>query len=729
MEKDVLEAKRLKILTKIKNIAIKPFLDEKNEVLQELEQEYNELMENLSRMHANPRFDPIYKLPRELCRTILYEVIVDRASLPFHEDVYDSSKALALTLVSPRWRDFILDMPLLWTDIQLDPLVPDCLARAATSLSLSQDMLINLHFTFPLDDWHLISPAVERSRHRIQSISLRWDPKCSRYSHRNVAGLFQSILKQMLPLPNLLRFFVLPESIGEIIAYWLQKECRSLHTMWGVRLRKEMIRLGSTIELRDASTSMDIDTLLSFQVGLRNLTRISFLNPCRSEGGATSFKQPTKPTPSTFPPFGWKEFHYHQSYPLSPAHIQGLTNVVTLHLTSRAISAGEILTSLHHLTKLKNLRCILEVSEKTPNTLPEDGMIIPNLYVKSLKLVLTVKGSGLLAPHREANRVQKCVIRALPALEDISLCMPGVAILPEFYNGESLLRVSHISIEEGTDISADESVVFSPSLQTITLSFLPYSSARFTSQTASRLDLNIPFQLRREVNLVAEQWPSLLSLSIRGLTLTKQDLSFKHLRKLQLKGPVDRWKDPLVASEDITRFCLQLATKPTNLPALESLSLHAIPQWDIYLLMLKRRNILWANMASPLKILGLLACYPSELTPSIVNLLQGKFPQSPSYYEVSMHSIMELLHDVSIPGCQSCLLCLRSCGKELIADAMGTDLSAEAWIIPPYPTSDDDILSTWEERYRFWKGRRLGRVPSCPIIRSCGMISITPESI
>ncbi|PVF99267.1 hypothetical protein CPB86DRAFT_299856, partial [Serendipita vermifera] len=257
-------------------------------------------------------------------------------------------------------------------------------------------------------------------------------------------------------------------------------------------------------------------------------------------------------------------------------------------------------------------------------------------------------------------------------------------------------------------------------------------SVRFASQTASRLDLNIPFQdkkLVKDVNLVVDEWPSLLSLSIQGLTLTTQDFSFKYLRKLQLKGPFDRWNDPLAASEDITRFCLQLATTPTSLPALESLSLYAMPQWDIYLLMLKRRNILWTNTTSPIKTLGLLACYPSELTSSIINLLQGKFSQSPSYYEASIHAVMELLHDESIPGCQSCLLCLRSCEKKLKGDAMATDLSAEARRTPSYPVSDDDILSTWEERYHFWKGRPLGRESSCPNINCYRMISITPESL
>ncbi|PVF99268.1 hypothetical protein CPB86DRAFT_300090 [Serendipita vermifera] len=376
MERDVLEAERLNILTKIKNIESLPFLDEKNEILQKLEQEYNDLIGKLDQLDANLRFDPICKLPPEICRAIIYEVVVDKAPLPFHEDFYDSSKALALTLVSPRWRDFILGTRLLWTDIQLDPLVPDYSARAAVSLSLSQDIPINLHFKLPLNNWHLISPAVLRCRDRIQGISMRYDPGRKHYHpHLTPADLYRSTLEQLLPLPNLLHFFVLPKSIGDEIIYWLQKECRSLQTMWGVRLREDMIRLGSTLALRDTSTEMDIDTLLSFQGQLCNLTKISFLNSSQGGGGVVSFKPPTKPT---FPPFGWKVFHYHQFYPLSPAHMQGLTNVVTFHLTSHAISAGDILTSLHHLTKLENLRCNLELSKETLKALPEDGMIIPN---------------------------------------------------------------------------------------------------------------------------------------------------------------------------------------------------------------------------------------------------------------------------------------------------------------------------------------------------------------
>ncbi|CAG8698350.1 1681_t:CDS:1, partial [Acaulospora colombiana] len=74
MERNALQAERLNILTKIKNFERRPLLDEKHEMLQKLERQYNNLMENLWQLEPNPRFDPICKLPSELCRAIIYEV-------------------------------------------------------------------------------------------------------------------------------------------------------------------------------------------------------------------------------------------------------------------------------------------------------------------------------------------------------------------------------------------------------------------------------------------------------------------------------------------------------------------------------------------------------------------------------------------------------------------------------------------------------------------------------
>jgi hypothetical protein len=647
MAKQSLEAERLNLLAKIQHAERQTYLEKKNEALQELEREYNSLIDELGRLTPKRCFDPLRKLPPELCHIIIYEVVIDRASQPFHEDFYDSSKALVLTLVSTLWRDFILGMRLLWTDILLDSLFPDCSTRTALSLFLSQDAPINLHFDFPLEDFHLISAVIMPHRDRIQSISMRFRPERPRPKQK-LADIYRNVLEQLLPLPNLFHFFILPGSVGEDIIYWLLENCKSLETMWGVRLKEDMIQLGSTHQLQGATTSMDIERLLYFQAELRNLTKISFVNPNPIDGGPVPLTYPLK---TSFPPIRWKEVHYHQSYLLSSAHFRWFTDVVTLSLTSRAVSVREIFTNIHHLSKLEFLKFTSEASDYIQDVLPEDVEITPNPHVKSLRLHLTVRSSGALTPHKRASRIQRCVIRALPAIEDLSISMSGVPVLPELYNGKGLLHLSKLNFEDGVSFPGSDAIVFASSIYTIGFIFPPPLS-RFASPSADRLDLNIPFSSmarRKSMDLLVEKWPCLLSLSVRGVTLTGQDFSFKHLRKLELKGPTPRWWiEAANASEDITRFCLQLATRPTDLPLLESLSLHVLPHWDILLLMLKRRNIIWADIIKPLKTLDLLACYPNELTVSIASLLQGKFSHFHSLRDVSLHGIAELLHDTSM---------------------------------------------------------------------------------
>ncbi|PVF99265.1 hypothetical protein CPB86DRAFT_757032 [Serendipita vermifera] len=133
------------------------------------------------------------------------------------------------------------------------------------------------------------------------------------------------------------------------------------------------------------------------------------------------------------------------------------------------------------------------------------------------------------------------------------------------------------------------------------------------------------------------------------------------------------------------------------LPSLELLGLGDFPQWDIYMIMLKRRNVTGVKGISSIETLELSPQIPKELIQPIVHLLQGKLPAPIYFFDFSIHGALELVKDMSIPGCHRCLHSFRPCTEEPTTEAL--DWSP----IFLYPSDEDDILSSWEERNRVWK--------------------------
>ncbi|PVF95061.1 hypothetical protein CPB86DRAFT_711910 [Serendipita vermifera] len=205
---------------------------------------------------------------------------------------------------------------------------------------------------------------------------------------------------------------------------------------------------------------------------------------------------------------------------------------------------------------------------------------------------------------------------------------------------------------------------------------------------------------------------------------------FLHLKEVTLThlwGDLDRF------GEKITRFCYRLASSPTILPSLNSLMLNSTPQWDIYLLMLKRRNIMGPENISKLTNLGLYEDFPQQLARPVVDLIQGKFPQSLSLYDISVHAALSTLGDLSIPGCMSCMLCFRPCNGKLDPGRYRNQSQSNSTRYPeptPYPETEDDILSSWEERNQFYKtyfSPELRRPNKC--YKSRKFITLTRDSI
>jgi hypothetical protein len=170
---NTLMVEKATLLERLETIRRGGHKDEAADSTQEIHQRYNEIIDTLNRLNSIPCYDPVDKLPSELFSAILYEALA--SSVPHSNKYYLNFEwCLLLTLVSTRWRNFILQTPLLWTGIFINPKIQDFQARIEICLALSRDLPLHLYVTFPLQGWDETLQRLVGHRERIQGISLYW---------------------------------------------------------------------------------------------------------------------------------------------------------------------------------------------------------------------------------------------------------------------------------------------------------------------------------------------------------------------------------------------------------------------------------------------------------------------------------------------------------------------------------------------------------------------------
>jgi hypothetical protein len=98
---------------------------------------------------------------------------------------------------------------------------------------------------------------------------------------------------------------------------------------------------------------------------------------------------------------------------------------------------------------------------------------------------------------------------------------------------------------------------------------------------------------------------------------------------------------------DATRLCIQIAMNPEYLPSLEDLEMMSSSHRDILLLMLKRRNVVNKGGFVSLKTFRI-PTVPKELETVLWSLMNGRDPEWPPLYDISLHGILELLEEDSV---------------------------------------------------------------------------------
>lgn len=238
----------------------------------------------------------------------------------------------------------------------------------------------------------------------------------------------------------------------------------------------------------------------------------------------------------------------------------------------------------------------------------------------------------------------------------------------------------------------------SGSLQNLLIVNLDPRSGPYSRNTDPRLDLN--------------SWPALEKLSINGIAVAWRKSSLAFLRIVSIhahrSGPSGNIK--------ITSFIKDIASHPSSYPSLEEIALDRCPELDILVIMLERRNLLQGPSIKKIKKISLSSTCSLRIQKIISVLLGGRWVERPSNKDLSLAGNVDVLLDLTLPGCYMCHRGLRFCDAPVqnVPKEGNTQGLLEA--LQVYPEDEDEILSSWSDRALLWENidqNGAGRVMHC----------------
>jgi hypothetical protein len=642
-DKGQLMDKRINILLQMNALRRVENFAEGVDSIKELQQEYNDIMDNLDHSNTTVRYDPIDKFPPELFGAIIYEAI----RLDFPDQSYKQlNDALVLTLVSRRWRDFILGMPLLWTNIDVNSQQQDYLAKSSLCLELSQDLPITLNLTLPVEHWDVILPLLQLNRYRVSGITIFL------LSMSNNLEPVLTGLEQLFPMPNLMH---LESRLGDhdsVLRLFLAQKC-SLKSIKWFSLPEDTWKLQSVRQLQDVRIAADLDKFVSTQYDMP-LLRYVMLGNRLSQPHEKTLPFLTKASSTDSEPLRWQglECFYPSAQSISILTTR-LKSLISLRITMSIPLLKQLLVHLHQLLQLQRLAMYFDDFQTPLANELFDLELLPNSKVTILEIgtVSMAKKNEDEQTSRVLATIPDALTRAMPEIEELMLRLGADLDFPEFYDWNKLACLSKLSLTSFRRSRLDRRYILPSTLKSVQLDIRPSTWDQFSCSSATKLSVYTTKKYLPHMATVppgAEKWPALRTLDTPWPCITVKGQNYAHLNELTLSlGPTtyyNSWTETNYGAQ----FCYELANDPTQLATLESLRLYGLPQWDIFLIMLKRRNITTLPGVRPFRSLTIRAFYPEELNGPISSLLRGRFSDWPPLYEISINTAFELILNTSM---------------------------------------------------------------------------------
>jgi hypothetical protein len=649
-----LDAKRVEMLSTIEQLSngLEVNNEERGRQLWSHKVAYNEIMDRLYAMNKPRRFDPLDKFPIEIWQSIIYKVASSDVRPPNAKLFYRflPNDIFVLMLVSKRWLRSIVNTPFLWNTVSLNTDIPDNLVRAKMHLELSAAFPLFLRITIPFPGWIEAVPFLAENRRRICILEIT--SRTVKYGNSTEAiSEVETYLNDLLPLPVLSRFDMFNMSLNPGTLHLVKKvllECPSLIHNMSPDLPKEVLELDSALQLRSFQTTQNLSGFV--QNRFPDLVQIKFSH---------SNAQPSTEPISGNHPLSWSFLGFTSTSNAPPplTFVSRLTNLVTFESPVNGPILKELLCRIHLMNRLSKLTLRIAYEGQYKAQLPSDAEIKPCYKATILDISLnSIPGPKLTIKDINIyfDRVQELVLRALPSIEELTLRSTHV-VPAQFIDYRTFPRLSTLHLNTIPQLDVDMTI--SPSVKNlyfITSNHWLRGFPKLSSSSIQRLVMDswlystIASNTGSQERFEPEKWSALTSLTISIHHVAEISTRFEYLRNLVLQITYSTYAQQNPTNDLITRFCRNLAMNPSRLPVLESLSLAQLPEWDIFFIMLERRNVTKNQGISRLKKITLPSHYPKELFGPIHELIRGRFATRPSNWDLSFAGNMELLEDITV---------------------------------------------------------------------------------
>jgi hypothetical protein len=600
------------------------------------------------------------KLPNELILEIFSEIA---PHIQYSYIVGSIQDLLCLTMVSKKWRDFILSEPLLWTHLALISNGYDNSAIISVQLHLSNPLPLKIEAYIPFQQWDTLQPMFLQSSDKIETVLTHGFLLHSLHGDPTRATDLWNFLDKLGPLSNLRHLgerWIHPFSIKQFLDRY-----PSLDQVTGIPLPIQDLQIAKDrLNMESLVTCDDINTVLPIIESIGSLKKVSFLtsgsppqprqeDPEAEESGNESISGHQ---------LGWTGLYYraYDARSLVPL-LYRLSSLIhlSIHLDLGISFLDTVAIMVHKLECLEFLSISLDIQYGATIRAPLD--LSPNHSARSLRIAIyTVTsreyGSDEREPEEHPHNLSQVIVTTLLNI------MPNVTRLDLKLDGSQAFSLSylarHLSGNDpplGLNLNMTEKSKKTsglPSIQRLTLSgnidvSLPLSSRFVKTLEVSRYYLSTYNELSNpDMRVNLEDWVALEEIHLHGRLAAWNKSSLCFLRKLSIE--IDRETEGSLVAYGITGFIKELACRPYSYPSLEDIELNECPEWDILMIMLERRNLLQGPEIKKIRTIKLGSPYSLEIQRIISGLLAGKWTERPSNRDLSLAGNAEILLDLSL---------------------------------------------------------------------------------
>ncbi|KAG8830536.1 hypothetical protein FRC17_004743 [Serendipita sp. 399] len=634
-----LESERLRLLKSIQEQSRDAYRPETREVIKLLREEYNRIVNKQVESNRGPWTDPLALLPLEIWVQIIQEIVDWRWSSSYRV-------ITNMILVSEGWKEAIVNTPLFWTAITIDPGIEesDLLQRTVTSLHLSKDKLLTVIMEFPMTRASYESCQVLLSPHssRIRQIIFR-SPSRLQEEANTLDPSIHHILSDLLPLPKLQEIQFSHYSLGTEEKEWNILELTpEIRILGGSTIPFSVLRCIPTPYIESLKLNGNANDLFPLLPSLSRLKKIDM-----NESSHTYPEEDMPPVPLQAHPLGlevirWRTFGGSRLMDV----LRRSPRLERLTLQVKWASLSTLFGMLDNFPHLSYLSISLPRSHSDDQL--TSGIIAqsPSLREFHLELGSLSVGIGSEEKKRKNTSLSYLIDSCIPIFEKIksvSLTIEWGWVIPTtLWPSLTHLRVLNLTLD-GT-------------LEGLILTF----------EALEDLQLTIPFN--RYVPLMSNlRCPNLLLLTLRTIySYTSEyvniDLDaerFPKLSRLHWNSSHLGWNisshsqlKTLIfmrgCSPIGSNFCEYLILRPGDFPSLEQVEFHEFPEWDLVFLMLERRNFLLDPSISRIRTLVLPTTLGFLMKTPLTLLLGGQFANRLSNHDLSIAGIGETYFDKSL---------------------------------------------------------------------------------